>query len=79
MEANWHQKSYWKSMRHQSSSSWLVGEAAEVKGLQGRETYKAYNVQERVELQKPNFGRQAEISTWIMLFHHLVLPVAPLP
>ena len=66
-------------MRHESSNSWLVGEAAEVKGLQGRETYKAYNVQERVELQKPDFGRQGEISTWIMLFHHLVLPVAPLP
>lgn len=82
-------ESYWKptGIRRTTGSpwcisppnSWLAGEAAEVKGMQGRETYKAYNVQERVELQKPNFGRQGEISIWIMLFHHLVLPVAPLP
>lgn len=66
-------------MRHQSSNRWLGGEAAEVKGLQGRATYKAYNVQEKVELQKPDFGKQGDISTWIMLSHNLVLPVAPLP
>lgn len=66
-------------MRHQSSNSWLAAEAAEVKGLQGRGADEVYNVQDRLELQKPDFGRQGEISIRIMLFHHLPLPVAPLP